>query len=281
MNRALWNKAVSDAWRQLAVGCVILILFSWIFVWLMSMIQLGAWSALLNLMPSFVEPIMGVPIKELAGPAGRLSMLYVHVVTLLVCVGWSVGRGSDPICGEIGRGTMDLIASLPVRRAAVILVPAVVSTFGAALLPASVLLGTTFGLLMFDLGGDVPISRFLPGAINLFCMTFCLTAITALLSSFNRDRWRTISLAIGVFVVSLIVKLIGRLWQPESELGHYLHYVFTYGSFLNAFHPQRLILMPEEAGWLATKYNLTLIGLGLVCYVLATIIFTRRDVPAA
>lgn len=280
MNRALWNKAVSDAWRQLAVGCVVLILFSWIFVWLMSMIQLGAWGALLNLMPSFVEPIMGVPVKELVRPTGRLSMLYVHVVTLLVCVGWAVGRGSDPICGEIGRGTMDLIASLPIWRAAVLLVPAVVSTFGAVFLPTSVLLGTTLGLLMFDLGGDVPISRFIPGAINLFCMTFCLTAITTLLSSFNRNRWRTISLAVGVFVVSLILKLIGRLWQPESQLGHYLRDLFTYGSFLSAFHPQRLILMPEETGWLAPKYNLTLIGLGLVCYTVAAIIFTRRDVPA-
>ncbi|HYW80586.1 MAG TPA: ABC transporter permease subunit [Thermoguttaceae bacterium] len=281
MNRALWNKAVSDAWRQLAVSCVVLTLFSWIFVWLMSMMQLGAWGALLNLMPSFVEPLVGVPIKELAQPTGRLSILYVHVVTLLVCVGWSVGRGSDPICGEIGRGTMDLIASLPVRRAAVLLVPAVVSTFGAVMLPASVLLGTTLGLSTFDFGGNVQMSRFLPGAINLFCMTFCLTAITALLSSFNRDRWRTISLAIGIFVVSLIAKLVGRLWQPESGVGYYLHYVLTYGSFLNAFHPQRLILMPEETGWLAPKHNLTLIGLGLLCYALAAIIFTRRDVPSA
>jgi ABC-2 type transport system permease protein len=281
MNRALWNKAISDAWRQLAVGCIILTLFSMIFVWLMSMMQLGAWGALLNLMPSFVEPIMGVPIKQLATPTGRLSMLYVHVVTLLVCVGWSVGRGSDPICGEIGRGTMELIASLPIRRASIILVPAIVSTIGAIFLPASVLLGTIFGLLMFDLGGNVPIGRVVPGAINLGCMTFCLTGITSLLSSFNRNRWRTISLAIGVFVVSLIIKMIGRLWQPESALGQYVQNACTYGSFLSAFHPQRLILMPEATGWSAPWYNLPLLGLGLICYAIAAIIFTRRDVPVA
>jgi len=280
MNQVLWRKAVSDAWRQLAICCTILILFSWIFVWLMSMMQLGAWETLLSLMPSFFKPIMGVPLSELAKPTGRLSILYVHVVTLMVCVGWAVGRGSDPISGEIGRGTMDLIASLPVWRVAVLLVPGVVSTVGAAVLSVSLLGGTGLGLVTFDFGDKISLSRFLPGAINLFCMTFCLTGITAFLSSWNRDRWRVISLAIGIFVVSLILKLIGRLWKPKSRLGNFVKWVFTYGSFLNAFHPQRLILLPEEAGFLAPKYNLPLIGLGLGCYLLAAIIFARRDVPA-
>jgi len=34
------------------------------------------------------------------------------------------------------------------------------------------------GLLTIDLGEHVSAAAFLPGAVNLFCMTFCLTGIT-------------------------------------------------------------------------------------------------------
>ena len=51
MNFALWKKAVSDAWLTLAVSSVLLILFCWLFVWLMSFLDVGKWSSLLDLLP--------------------------------------------------------------------------------------------------------------------------------------------------------------------------------------------------------------------------------------
>ena len=137
MNLALWKKAVSDAWLTLVVSSVLPILFCWVFVWLMSFFDVGKWSGLLNLMPNFVQPMLGMPLAKLASPAGQLSILFAHLVTILVCVGWAVGRGSDSISGEIGRGTMDLLLSLPVWRFSVMAVPAVVAAVGAAVLAAS------------------------------------------------------------------------------------------------------------------------------------------------
>jgi len=272
MNAALWKKAVSDAWLQLAVCSVLLVLFSWVFVWLMSLFPVGAFSTILRWMPSFVQPIVGVPLAELATPTGQLSILYVHAITLLLCVGWAVGRGSDPISGEIGRGTMDLILSLPIRRVEVLVAPAVVAAAGAAVLAASVSAGTLLGLKTVTLHGDVSLWKFFPGAVNLCAMTFCLTGVTALFSSFNRDRWRTISLAAGFFVISFIIKMVGRLWSA----GWWLKYC----TFLSAFQPQRLILVPDHSGLTALKCNLTLVLLGLTCYAAAGVIFSRRDIPA-
>ena len=45
MNRALWRKAVADAWPSLAISSVLLLLFCWAFVWLMSLFDTGAWGA--------------------------------------------------------------------------------------------------------------------------------------------------------------------------------------------------------------------------------------------
>ena len=274
MNRALWRKAIRDAWVQLAASSVLLLLFGWCFVWLMSLFRPGAVSMILDLLPKFVEPLVGVPLAKLATTTGRISVLYVHLVTILVCVGWAVGRGSDVVSGEISRGTMDLLATLPVRRYWVIVASAAVTALGTAVLALSIWAGSVLGIATVSLPDAVEPRWFLPGVLNLFSMTFCLAGITALVSAWDRNRWRTALLAGGLFVVSSIVKMIARLWTR----GEWLKYL----SLLTAFEPQQLILLePEATRSMAWRYNGALLGLGLAAYVLAAIVFSRRDIPAA
>jgi ABC-2 type transport system permease protein len=217
---------------------------------------------------------VGVPLAKLATASGRISVLYVHLVTLLVCLGWAVGRGSDVVSGEISRGTMDLLATLPVRRFWVVVVSAAVTALGAAVLAVSIWGGSLLGMQTVTLPDTVAPQRFLPGVLNLFSMTFCLAGITALVSAWDRSRWRTVLVAGGFFAVSSVVKMIARLWAPGAWL--------KYLSFLAAFEPQRLILLdPDTTHSTAWWCNGTLLCLGLGAYALAAIVFSRRDIPAA
>jgi ABC-2 type transport system permease protein len=271
MNRALWIKAVSDAWRQFVVSFVLLALFSWLFVWLMSLFPVGGVGVILKWLPGFVQSMVGVPLEMLASPIGQLSILYVHVVTFLICVGWALGRGSDPITGEISRGTMDLIATLPVWRVSVVLIPAVVTAAGSVLLSVAIMLGTSLGLACVRFDSSVAAMDFLQGAVNLACMTFCVTGMTTVISAGIRDRWMAFALAGGFYVVELVIKLIARMWSNGKWL-----FEFT---FLSAFEPQELILAADKSSHVALRYNLTLVGLGLACYAVAVLIFNRRDIP--
>ncbi len=274
MNAALWRKAIRDAWIQLAASCVLLILFGWCFVWLMSLFRPGMLVAILDYLPSFVEPLVGVPLAKLATATGRISVLYVHVVTLLVCLGWAIGRGSDVVSGEISRGTMDLLATLPVRRGWIVASSAVVTAVGSVALACSIWVGSLAGLATVSFPDAAGPRQFLPGVVNLFSMTFCVAGITALLSACDRSRWRTVLLAGGLFVVSSIVKLVARLWTP----GAWLRYL----SVLTAFEPQQLILLdPETTLRMAWEYNTVLLAIGLGAYGIAAVVFSRRDVPTA
>ncbi len=272
MNRALWKKAVADALWQLAISSLVLVLFGWLFVWLMGRFHVRAWQTVLGLLPKFVVPMLGVPVADLASQTGQLSVIYVHLVTMLVCVGWALGRGSDSISGEIGRGTMDLILAMPVWRVTVMIIPAVVATVGAAVLALSVWLGTVLGILTVHLDEAVSPARFLPGAANLFAMVFCLTGITTLVSAFGRDRWRTILWSGGIFVVSMVVEMVARMWPEAWQL--------SYVTFLSLFHPQRLILLRDPSAWMLVRDDLGLLGLGLLCYAAAGLVFWRRDIPS-
>lgn len=272
-NPALWRKTARDARRQLVASSVALILFGWLFVWLQSLFEPGVVVKLLDFLPKFVEPLIGIPLAKLATPVGRISVLYVHLITLLICIGWAVGRGSDVVSGEIGRGTMDFVATLPVQRHATVAVSAVVTGVGAAVLAMSVWIGSGLGLATVRFPEPVDLRIFLPGVLNLSAMTFCLAGLTAFCSSWDSSRWRTILVAGGLFAVCSVIKMVARLWEPGAWL--------RYFTFLTAFEPQKLILLePERTGPLAWQYNVVLVGLGLLGYGVAAVVFSRRDLPA-
>jgi ABC-2 type transport system permease protein len=268
---ALARKAVADAWLQLLVSAAVLVLFAWVFVWLMSLLTIGKWGDLLNLLPNFVQPLLGVPLKDLATTTGRLTFLYVHLVTLLVVISWAVGQGSDVISGGIAKGTLELVLTLPVRRATVVLMPAAVLAVGCVALAFSVWVGSWIGVMAIGFRAEISLRAFLPGVVNLAALTFCLGGITTLVSSFDRDRWRTIWLSGGIFVLASIVKLVSRLWSK----GEWLKYL----SFLSAFEPQQLILARLDRWRLTWEFSGTLISLGLLCYLAAMVVFARRDIP--
>jgi hypothetical protein len=153
----------------------------------------------------------------------------------------------------------------------VVLIPAVVSAAGAVLLSAAVLLGTRLGLACVHFDSPVPLRAFLPGAVNLACMTFCFTGITTMISAGIRDRWMAFAISGGFYIVEVVIKLVARMW-PDGKWLFYL-------TFLSPFEPQELILATDPASHLALRYNLTLIGLGLASYAVAVVVFNRRDIP--
>jgi len=120
---------------------------------------------------------------------------------------------------------------------------------------------------------EVSLLQFTPGAINLFSMIFCLTGITTLLSSISHDRWRTIAMAVGLYLVSLIIETICRVWPA----GAWLHYC----NFLCTFKPQELIALGDNSLSTQVIYNAVLLGIGLFCYAAGAVIFSRRDIPTA
>src|SRR5688572_17770573 len=117
MNLALWRRSFSDIRWLLFWLCLLVLCFSALYVWLSSMITLPKFGMLLNLVPAEWERLSGVPFKDVATPAGRIALAYVHPVILFTMVVWSIARGSDIVAGELDRGTMEILLAQPVRRA--------------------------------------------------------------------------------------------------------------------------------------------------------------------
>jgi ABC-2 type transport system permease protein len=269
---ALWVKALGEARLLLVAEMIAIIVFGMIYVWLISQVDLRALATFLKALPATFERVAGVPFRSIATPEGRLAMFFVDPVTAFVAASWSIARGSDCISGEIGRGTMELLLAQPVRRTAIVVVQAVVTTAGAALIALSIWLGIWLGMRFTGFAAQIEPARFMPSAMNVFGLMFFLTAFSTLISAFGRDRRRTVGLAVGFYLVQVLMKIIAQAAPAFGWL--------RYGTFLGAFEPQSLAIHPETAWAELAWRNGCLIGLGITAYAAAATVFCRRDLPA-
>src|ERR1700761_2529492 len=126
LNRALWTKAVADARLLLAGLTVLMFGFNWLFVWLPSLVELGAFGVFLQALPREFESLVGVPFAKVATTTGRIALAYIDPVVIFTIVTWALARGSDAVSGEIGRGTMELLLAQPVSRSSLLMTHATV-----------------------------------------------------------------------------------------------------------------------------------------------------------
>lgn len=284
MNVALWKKAFGESRWLLLFSCMFMFAVHWLRVWVSSFFSSSDLEGMFSFMPEFVEPLLPVSFTQMATSAGRIAVAYDDPIVLLVVTVWAISRGSDAVSGELNRGTMEMVLAQPVTRLGVLGSQAGMTLLGGAVLASVAWLGTSVGLASIALEDEIPKRVFVPAALNLFAITVFLAGLTTLVSSATSIRSRTIGIVGGFYAVSMVTKIIGRV------VPHW-HWV-SYGSFFTPFEPQLLVSNASKAWavWVPKAkgsfelgglgYDSILIGLGLVAYVGAAVIFCRRDLPA-
>lgn len=272
MNAALWRKTIIEARLLLICSTLLLFTFHWVFVWLSSFISLKGMREFLLTLPIEWQDISGVGVDEVATVMGRIGLAFIDPVVMAVTAIWAIARGSDVISGEIDRGTMEMVLAQPVRRAWVLVAQALVTSGGAAILALACWLGTWAGIATVTLEDDVSSTAFVAPALNLFALTFFVCGVATLASSFDQYRWRTVGIVGGFYMVNMIIKVVARMGPDLDWLRKF--------TFFGAFEPQVLAGPFGESAGTLLQYGGLLVGLGLVCYVAAGVVFCRRDIPA-
>ena len=318
IDRMLIRKFIGQSSLLFSALAVTLFAFGWVRVWVVKLLDMGQFQTILEQFRDY-EKFAPIEFDALFTYSGRVGMTFDEPIVILCTVVWCIARGSDVVSGELGRGTLEMLLSQPVSRARFLLSHAVVSIGGLIALCLALWAGMGVGVhattltevvpppsvrvpffgFELPLTDDAPVEQSFPmsdrvdlrtyssSVFHLFAFGFFLLGLSACFSSLDRYRWRTIGAVMTVYVIQLIMYGLGKAAESLSFLQSM--------SFFNCYKPQRMtslvrdgdlwspwnLSLPIEDGWLPPLgYPLLLISLGLVCYGVALVVFTRRDLPA-
>jgi ABC-2 type transport system permease protein len=130
---------------------------------------------------------------------------------------------------------------------------------------------------------------FWPASINLFALGAMIAGVSALISACDRYRWRTI----GIVSVGLIAQMLLKMAGMAVEGWRWL----TYLTVLSAYEPEGHVRLADTAPeklwtlWQVDQHgnwerfaplahDLLLLGMAVAGFAAATIVFSRRDLPA-
>lgn len=320
MTWTLIRKSIHDSWLLLASCVGGLILFCWVRVWIVSQLEVGRFQKILENLPPAVQKLIPVPIQDLLTYEGRIAFSFEEPIVYLIMAVWAIARGSDVVSGEVGRGTLEMLAAQPVSRSQLMTTQGLVSVWGATVLAAAAIAGTWFGLLSCStkvvdepvrwtvpgLNVEIPLSAETPreelvpmwqliderllsiAATNYASLGIFLIGLSMCVSAADRYRWRTIGLVVAFYVAQTLVELLGQslgsVWLKRL-------------TFFTGYEPVNFVTSaartPESAWafWATPNHphpwglgpvgcDLVLIGLGFALFSAGLVIFSRRDLPA-
>jgi ABC-2 type transport system permease protein len=226
----------------------------------------------------FVQKMIGEKLSLSRG-FDHLTIGYIHPLVLVILCFWAIGRASGSVAGELDRGTLELLLAQPIPRWRLIVSHGVVDVLTIPVLCLCMWAGTWLGVQAFDLVNltareeqTIDAWRFVYGLPNVAALLFAVSGYTMLLSAAGRWRPGVLGLAVVLTLIQFVVNLLGQIWKNIEGLRPFT--VFYY------YQPQTVILGEAGADRQLVVDCATLLAVGLAGYVLALVVFCRRDLPA-
>jgi ABC-2 type transport system permease protein len=272
MNGAVVRKSLRDARSALVLLPLGIVLFNALAVRLLveaarDLEQLRTWLAR-PFVQFFIRNALG---GELAGeltPTAMITFALGH--PLYYALSWTllITIGTNVIAGELGRGTADLLLTLPLRRRTIYLSTSVAWFLGAVLVSVAPLPGLWLGQQFFTLPQPLEFARLWPVVPNLLALHLCTAGLTMMVSALVTRRGQAVAIVLAALLVSDLLKTLAQFWdalRPVSVIG-LLHY----------YQPLPIV----RSGVVPLGHVGVLLAAGAAAWLVGLWHFSRRDIPA-
>lgn len=259
---------LAHLWRRHRAALLMLALGNALFQWAITRVvpaasQTGFVRELLDMAPAPVRVLIGEDLVASLSARGFLGFGWVHPFPLLLLGVWAVRVSAGALAGEIGRGTMDLIAARPVARSAQVAAAALAVVAGLAVIAGAGWVGTALGLQTRTLEG-VAAWDLLPVAAMALLLFASAGSVTLFVSATRREGGAAISWCAGLLAGSYVLDYLARVWSAIAFLRPL--------SLFRYYEPQRIL---REG--VAVQDVAVLAAVGAAGLVLAFAVFARRD----
>ncbi|MDO8666353.1 MAG: hypothetical protein Q7J79_07045, partial [Gemmatimonadales bacterium] len=207
-------------WQRHRVPLVLMALAGGLFEWAITRVAPSSSASplveqILRFAPPALQRILGEEMIANVTPAGVLGIGYVHPFLLVLMSVWVVRGSAGALAGEMGLGTMDLIASRPVARSAQVGAAVIGILGGISLIAAAAWAGTAIGLAGRPLEG-VEASAYLPIAGGCWMLFAAFGAVALAISASRRDAGSAIAWTSAVIALSFVLDYLGRAWDKMA-----------------------------------------------------------------
>jgi ABC-2 type transport system permease protein len=171
-------------------------------------------SGLLAAFPPELRALIG---NEVAlSPAGFLAIGYGHPFFILLLSAWVVRTSSAAVAGEVGRGTMDLLATRPVPRWQFVAAGITTIVLGLAAIVTAAWIGTAIGLRLRPV--DLGARAFGSIAVGAWLLFAAFGGVGLLIGATRRDGGQAVAWTTAVLAASFVLDYLARLWTPIARL---------------------------------------------------------------
>ena len=142
-----------------------------------------------------------------------IALGFLHPFFLALCSAWVIRVGAGSLAGEIGRGTMDVLASRPVPRWALVATAAIAIGVGLAVIVSVAWTSSSIGLrLRPSLGITGADIWKLP--LMAWFLFIAWTGVTLAIGATRRDAGPVIAWASGLIATAVVLEFLTSVWQP-------------------------------------------------------------------
>jgi len=210
-----------------------LALFEWIMTFVARQPAVSRFlTSALNAAPPEFLALLNQDLVSSVSAQGIIGVGYAHPFALLMMAVVAVRVPSAALAGEIGRGTMDLMAARPVMRAAHVAAALTATLAGLAILAAAAYAGTLVGLVFRPVEG-VSALRYGLVALQLWLTFACWGCVALAASALSREPGQAIAWAAGLMAGSYVLDYAARVWTLLAPLRPL--------SLFRYYEPQRVV----------------------------------------
>jgi len=217
---------------------------------------------------AFLKAMVGADMADGFSPTGMTSFAFSHPFTWVVLVAFMLTLTSGVLVGEIDRGTMDILAGLPVSRTSIYTsVSTVILLLGLPLVWA-MWSGVAFGRRMVG-DDEIAMDRMRAVAWHLYVTYVYVACFAMAVSAVSKRRGNAIAFAFAAIFSSFVLNFLCALW-PAARKVEWL-------SFLHFYTP----LPIARTGLIKHDHMLTLLVGAAAWWLIGLVVFRRRDIHAS
>lgn len=268
MNPALATRTLRDYLPLGAGAAALLFAFVILFMFATHSIPLDEGRRWLELewVRRLLNAMLGADLSKALTTTGLASFVFTHPFTWVLVVAFLFTMSSGVLSGEMDRGTMDTLATLPVSRAKIYMSVSVsVLLLGVPILWAA-WAGVWLGAKLVGVHEPDMMSRLAVVVVNFHAAYFFIAGLSLAISASCERRTQALMWCFLIVFYSFILNLLAAFWPAAKSA--------SFTGFLHYYMPLPIILSGE---W-PLRDMAVLLSAGTLIWFAGMIRFCRRDI---